>query len=491
MGTAPPRGMGGAASEPVLKISLAGAIAARAEDVRKRASATPSREVLSPAQFGGHGYSYGGGQAVQSDWDDRRAIEEGYRSSTWPFACMDRLQGAASAVPWVVYERRGRRRREWERQDGHPYEVCIEYPMPGFISRQTMISGMVLSICCGGNSLQRVIYARRKGEEVPVELQPMSTALWRPVPVGDFDKPEMTKNREGLDVWQKWIRGYKRTDRNDPLIEPWRVVHAQKLDPGSWIWGMSPMRPIAPIIDADRAMVAWNARMPTQFMVPAGAFIDRSLKTDGQLTEASRQLAARMRDPARAGIPLVLGSGTDWLKMGQTMVEADWDASRARNRDEVCAAFNVSPTLFISDAKYANLQEGRAHLLENGARDLLELIQDAFNTALVPDARRRDLFIAYDLSDVPGVRDTLPQRLESHERAVRNGIPVNASVHLHELDVPEISADQGGDEPLVPAILVPLRQSVEKPEPPPEPVEREPEDDDPPPPPLPNPPPES
>lgn len=451
----------------LLKVSLTAALSSAAGDVQKRASATPSREILSPAQFGGSGYSYGSGQTVQSDWDERRAIQEGYRSSTWPFACMDRLQGAASSVPWVVYERRGRRRREWERQDGHPYEIVIEYPLPGLISRQTMVSGMVLSLCCGGNSLERVIYVRRGGEEVPVEFNPMSTALWRPVPVGDFDKPEMTRNREGQSVYHKWIRGYRRTDRNDPPLEPWRVVHAQKLDPGSRVWGMSPMRPIAPIIDMDRAMVAWNARMPTQFMVPAGAFVDKALKTDGQLTEFARQLATRMRDPARVGVPLVLGAGTDWLRMGQTMVEADWDASRHSNRDEVCAAFNISPTLFVSDAKYANMEQGRAHLLENGARDLLELIQDAFNTTLVPDARRREVYIAYDLSDVPGVRDTLPARLESHERAVRGGIPVNSSIYLHGLDVSPVPREQGGDEPLVPATLVTLRSVTQKPEEPP------------------------
>lgn len=449
-----------------MKVSFVAGLAAAAEDVQKRASAPPRSEVLSPAQFGGSGYSYGAGQAVQTDWDERRAIQEGYRSSTWPFACMDRLQGAASSVPWVVYERRGRRRREWERQDGHPYETCIEWPLPGTpISRQAMISGMVLSICCGGNALLRVLYVKRSGELIPVELQPMSTALWRPVPVGDFDPIKFRPDREGVSRQVKWIEGYRRIDRNDPILEPWRVVHAQKLDPGSWIWGMSFMRAIAPIIDMDRAMVAWNARMPQQFMVPAGAFVDRNLRTNGQMEEAARAIRDRYR--RNPELPLVLGAGTDWLRMSQTMVEADWDASRKMNRDEVCAAANISPTLFISDAKYANLEQGRAHLLESGAGDLLRVIEDAFNTALVPDSRKREIFIAYNLEDVPGVKDTLPQRLESHERAVRSGIPINSSIYLHGLDVKALPAEQGGDEPLVPATLVPARTMVQEPEQPP------------------------
>ncbi len=442
-----------------MKVSLTAALASAAGDVQKRAN--PSREILSPAQFGGSGFSYGSGQAVQTDWDERRAIQEGYRSSTWPFACMDRLQGAASKVPWAVYEKRGHRRKEWARQDGHDYEQCIEYPLPDTpISRQIMVSSMVLSICCGGNALWRVIYVRRGGEDIPVELQPMSTALWRPVPVGDFDRPKLVANREGKQVWAKWIEGYKRVDRNDPLIEPWRVFHAQKLDPGTLIWGMSPMRPIAPIIDMDRAMVAWNARMPHTNMVPAGAFVDTGLRTTGQVLEKSKILQARLEDPNLRGTPFVMPPNTTWLPMGQTMVEADWNASREFNRDEVCAAFNISPTLFISDAKYANMQEGRAHLLESGAGDLLGVIEDAFNTALVPQSRRAEIYIAFDTSDVPGVRDTLPARLESHERAVRSGIPVNSSIYLHGLDVKPIPAEQGGDEPHISATLRPLRESV-------------------------------
>lgn len=453
-----------------MKVSFLGGLAAAAEDVRKRASPLSSPEILSPAQFGANGLAYGHNQVAQNDWDERKAVQEGYRSSTWPFACMDRLQGACSAVPWVVYEKRGRRRREWERQDGHPYELVIEYPMPGLLSRQALISGMVLSICTGGNALAKVIYVTRGGEQVPSELNPMGTAIWRPVPVGDYDKPRFRFNREGKEKQIQWIEGYRRLDRpRDEVIEPWRVVHAQKLDPGSWIWGMSPMRPIAPIIDMDRAMVAWNALMPKQFMVPAGAFVDRNLKTDGQLREAARNLQARYQDPARQGVPLFMGAGHDWIKMGQTMVEADWDASRKTNRDEVCAAFNISPTLFVSDSKYANMEQGRAHLLENGARDLLELLQDAFNTTLVPDARRREVYIAYDLADVPGVKDTLPQRLESHERAVRSGIPVNSSIYVHGLDVPPV---EGGDTPLVMGTLVALPGLTAKPE------EGEPEEED-------------
>lgn len=444
-----------------MRVSLSRALAETADETRK-AAAGGGDSIVSPALLSGFSGGYGSGQPVRGDWDERRAIQEGYRGSTWPFTCMDRLQGACSSVPWVVYEKRGRSRREWERQDGHPYEVAIENPND-FISRQQLISGMILTICCGGNSLLKVIYVTRPRELVPSELYPMSTAFWRPVPVSEYDPIRFTRDREGVLKQVQWIEGYKRLDRpSQPMLEPWRVVHAQKLDPGSWIWGGSPMRSVAPIIDMDRAMVAWNSQMPNNLMVPSGAFVDRNLKTDGQIAEKARQLQERYQSPDRARTPLVLGAGTDWLRMALTPVEMDWDVSREHNMIEICGAFNVSPTLFISDAKYANLEAGKAHLLEMGAHDLLCLLEDAFNRSFVPRGRRGEIYIAFDISGVPGLKDTLPQRLESHARAVASGIPINRSIIMHNLDTAPVP---GGDVPLVLGTLVSLEQLIADPQP--------------------------
>jgi len=439
-----------------LKISLARALA-EAPELRKAASPASQDTALSPVQFTGGFGGYAGGQPLQTDWDERRAHLEGFQGSAFPFMCIDRLMGAAASASWKVYETRGkRRRREWEAQDGHPYQKTIEWPNE-YISQAQMIAHSVLSICCGGNALWKVIYTGRRSDLMPAELEPMSTALWRPVPVMEYGARKMVERREGGMEPARWIEGYRRIDRpNLPLVEHWRVVHAQKVD-ASLVWGTSPMRPLAPIINMVRAMIAWNERLPNNLMVPAGAFTDTTAKTTEQIQTKARLLAARFANPENARVPLVMGPGSTWQPMALTPVECDWDASLTLSRDTVANVFNISPTLFVSDAKYANLESGMAHLLEFGGADMLKLLEDAFNRAFVPFSRRGEIYIAYDLSGVPGAKDTLPQRLEAAERGRNMGIPVNSVIV--GMDLPFESVE-GGDEPLVPGTLVPLKKLV-------------------------------
>lgn len=434
-----------------MKISLSRALADAAADVQKSVDAG-----VGPGQFSPGGYSFAGGQPVQVDWDQDRAIRDGFKACSWVFACLDRLGGACSSVPWRVMEKSGRG-SEWEAQDGHPLELAIEYPNEQ-MSRQFLINLMVQYLGCGGNGLMKVVGVTRKNEVIPDELWPISSSRYRPVPV-DEDAP--IKFRNGRQV--VWIEGYKRIDRPyKDMLFPEQVIHAQFPDPSNPVWGMSPMRSIARVIDMDVKQVAWNSVIPDNHMVPSGAFVDRALRTDGQLDEAARKLAERYGSPDRAHLPLVLGAGTDWLRMSLTPQEMDWIESRRFTMLEICAAFGLVPSLFVPDAKYANQDSAIKYMWKNGAHRFLSVLEDAFNMRFVPRARRGQLYIHFDLSVIPDIQDTLPARLEAHERAVRSGIPPNRSFIL--LDIP-VDPVEGGDVPLVLGTYVPLGQLVAPPEP--------------------------
>lgn len=443
-----------------MKLSFLQALHDAADDVQKAADSG-----VSPGQFlPGLGYTYGGGQPLQTDWDQDKAILEGYKGSTWPFACLDRLGGACSSVPWRVMEKKKGGPKPpgkgmsgsgaWEAQDGDPLELLIERPNE-VMSRQFLINVMVLHLGTVGNALQKIILTGARGKEQPAELWPINR--YRPVPIDEYAAPKFGPDGKQL----LWIEGYKRYDRPLlPVLQPGQVVHAMLPDPGNLLWGMSPMRPIAPIIDMDRKQVAWNGSLPEQANVPRGAFVDRNLKTDGQMREAARLLQARMSD--RTGVPLVIGAGSEWLPMAFTPVETDWMESRKQSMIEVCAAYGVLPSIFISDSKYANQETAVKHMWKNGAHRMLSVIEDAFNLKLVPRSRRGELWIHFDLSQVPDIQDTLPLRLEAHERAVRSAIPPNRSFIMLDLPVDPVP---GGDEPLVLGTLVALEQVLAQPEP--------------------------
>ena len=394
-------------------------------------------------------------------WDHKRADQEGFKACSWVYACIERLAGSCSQVPWRVMRRKARsgpgsRTGEWELTEDDPRALAIEYPN-AVMSRQFLVHGAVQNLGIGGNGLWRAIHVTRKGRPVPSEFWPISPAVYRPIPVQEGQT--LPPSRPGLPA-RTWIEGWRRLDR--PFVAPLSpesVVHFQLPDPDNFLWGLSPMRAVARSIDMDVEHVRWNASLPKNRMMSETAIVDRNIKTDVQLQEALDKLQQRYAGPRAAGTPLLLADGTDVLRMGLTPVEMAWIESRRFTLIEICAAFGLSSAMFMPDSKYANLQESVRYMWENGATRFLSILEDALNTSLVPIEERASLWIHYDLSGVEAMKDSLEKRLEAHERAVRSAIPPNASFVM--LDLP-VDAVKNGDVPLVAGTLVTLESLTEE-----------------------------
>lgn len=390
------------------------------------------------------------GRPITTEWDDRRASIDGYKASSWVYACVDRLAGAASSVPWRVLEKRG---AEWSAQPDSPWELAIEYPSE-FFSRAFMVHLAAVHLSLSGNALWEAQSVKRLRNgalvAVPDGFRPMYTAVWGPIP----DKV-------------RWVSGYQRTDLPyEPPIEAARVVHAMYPDPDNFLWGLSPLKAIARVVDMDVEQVRWNANLPKNRMAADYVIVDRGLTNRAMLDEAEAALRRRAAGPQNAGVPLVLGAGTEAIRTGMTPQEMDWIESRRMTLIEVCAAYGLLPSMFVPESKYANLGESVRYMWENGATRILSKLEDALNTRLLPRELRSKFWIHYDTSGIEALRDSLKTRLEAHEIGIRGGIPPNAMIHLLDLPVKEI---EGGDEPLVPSNLLPLAQVIETPEPAPNP----------------------
>lgn len=370
------------------------------------------------------------GRPLQRDFSAEGYIEQG-KTCSWVFACQDRLAGAVSSVPWRVQSKKG---KEWEEASGHEFELAIEYPND-HLSRQYLMRMTVMHLCGAGNFLWRAVTARGRVNE----FWPINPLLWMPVP----------SESEWIDRYERSALG--QLVRAGPrTLRPEEVIHGQFCDPLNPYWGLSPMRSISRVVDMDRRMVEWNRNAVENGAVPPGAFVDPTIQNDGQREELQAALLAHYAGPEHARVPLVMGGGAKWERMAMTPDEMDWMESRRWTLVEVCAAHGVLPAMLFPDTKYANVGESIRYMWEHGARTLLELIQDALNTKLVPRAQRASLWIHYDLSGVEVLKDNLATRLEAHERAVRSFIPPNRSIVL--LDLPLDPVD-GGDESYMPIAL--------------------------------------
>ena len=419
-----------------MKVDLLKALADARADVSKKASGDL------PPQFVPNGAL---NQPIRADWDHARADREGFKSCSWVYACIDRLQGACSTVPWRVMKKRKGKvyGSEWDVTDDDPRALAIEYPND-IMSRQFLVSAAIQHLGIGGNALWKNVGVTRNGGKVPSEFWPLNPNVWRPVP------SEAT-----------WISGYKRSDKPyEPMLQVNEVVHAQLPDGANLIWGLSPMRALAIAIDMDGQQLRGNLALSKNRFTPETAIIDKAAIYPHQLDEAADRLAARYSNPEDSGRPLLLGAGADVIRLGLSPKEMGWIESRRFTLIEICAAYGLIPSLFVPDAKYSNQDIAVKYMWENGATRYLSVLEDAFNTRLVPRKERASLWIHYDTSAVPALAESMEKRLEAHERAIRSAIPPNQSFLIFNIPCPPV---EGGDKALVLGTLVPLEQVVAEP----------------------------
>src|SRR4051812_35743740 len=67
-----------------------------------------------------------------NEWRPDKAIKDGFKASSWVFACVSRLMQAASAVGWAVYGKSG---SDWKEIPDHPLAALLDAPNP-FMSRE-------------------------------------------------------------------------------------------------------------------------------------------------------------------------------------------------------------------------------------------------------------------------------------------------------------------------------------------------------------------
>jgi phage portal protein BeeE len=174
------------------------------------------------------GSGIGGGQLVPvtqnkipqwGDWSTRKAIEQGLKSSSWVYICVNKLMKAAASVPWVAEELHG---KKWEPIETHPLTELFERPNP-FMPRQKLMEWIVSHLYLSGNAMLSKITVRK----TPVELWP----IW------ELDKIQPVPSREN------WIDRYdfRRDGGAIPLL-PEDVVHFMFPDPSNPFWGMAPLK---------------------------------------------------------------------------------------------------------------------------------------------------------------------------------------------------------------------------------------------------------
>ncbi len=368
-----------------------------------------------------------------AEWDAQKALQHGYKVSTWLYVCINMRMKAVASIPWVVQEKRG---EEWIDVPNHPLQVILTNPNPEMDFSEMMRLSMSQLDLCGNTYWTKV--RDSKGQLV----------FLYPVP-----KPYciQAKSADGYTkaayVYQD--SGIKKT------FAPDEIVHFAYTNPDNMLFGMSPLQAGGRSVDIDVQAAKFQHISMGNRGVPDGVF---SMK-DGNPTldkfnDARKIVQEQYSGTNNARAPWVVFNA-DFQQMSLTAAELDFINSRKFTREEICALYSVPPPMvgIYDNATLANIQTARQIFWHDTIIPLLDELSSHINHSLVPEfGKPGSLRIIYDTTDVQVLQENYSSKVDNAVKLFGLGVPMNEINRLLDLGLPDI---EGGDVGYIGAGLIP------------------------------------
>jgi HK97 family phage portal protein len=343
--------------------------------------------------------SSSGKPLARSDWNTKKAIDEGLKASVWVYSCIKRKVDAAAKIPFIVEEKRG---DNWERAENHPLEQLLREPNQHLTGKK-LIELLVYHLELGGEAYWHIVTARG----APVELWSLMPDQVKPIP----------SSLNFLDGFEYTIGNKKQ------ILEPQYVAQFLYTDPSSFYRGLSPLKAVAQAVDTDLDAVKFNRVAMQNRSITDGVFSTNQVLSKEQWELIRKQIKEQHTTPDNARTPWVLGAGMNWQQMTNTL-EMDFLQSRPFTRDEIYTAFRVPVILDNpTSATFANMDTAKSIFWSDTMLPLLTDICSSITFALVPwfGADASTLRVSPDLSDVEELKQSYQSRVVTASILIKSG----------------------------------------------------------------------
>lgn len=426
-----------------MKLIEALAAPRRAAELAKAAERDAMVRKMSPSQALGGIYVDAGLNTTvpQTDLNPITAVKDGFKKNVWVYACVDRLADAASSATWRVEKRTGEGEKDWEPSPDDWRTKILNYPNPSMSGKEMFywFSGW---LALNGNGLLRRVPGGANGL---LELWPASPVNVQVIPSGN------------------WIGGYNILENGEVKrkVAPEEFIHTRLPDPLNPCWGVGMLQAAWPSVISDTSSASWRKTLYESGGVPPGAITDPSLTTTDLVQEAHAQLKRAWQRNAKEVVPMVLGAGTNYLPFGFTAADMMIPDDRSATRDEIVTAFGMLPAMFSTEAStYDNMRTAVRWMYDNPVAKILNLTREALNLALLTQDEREgdEVYITYDLTQVPFFRSEREAKIEQLGMAIRSGISRNDAANLLDLGLEDA---EGGDAVFIEPGLTLLSEAAE------------------------------
>lgn len=343
----------------------------------------------------------------QPIWTPRRydrLADEGFIRNAIGYRCTKLIAEAAASLPWLLYQKKAE-------VEQHPLLDLLARPAP-MIGGRAMMEALYAYVLLEGNTYLEGV--------APFPTRP-PLELWNLRP----DRMKAIPGAKGLpEGYQYEVNGQTFRWDVDQVTGRGPIFHLREFHPLNDWYGLSRVEPAAYGIDQHNEAGAHNKALLQNGARPSGALAFKPIVVNGQqqhapdhiIEKAEKRLEERHAGSANAGRPMVLGGNVDWLAMGLTPRDMDFNAGRLDAARDICTSFGVPHVLIVpGQGTFNNRALARLELYEDTVLPLAYRARDQLNawlTARYGDGYRLD----YDVDAVPA----LEPRRESKRKGVND-----------------------------------------------------------------------
>lgn len=356
-------------------------------------------------------------QVARTDWNPRKAVEDGLKVCSWVYAAVTVRARFAASIPLKAQTRQGGRWVDDESTD-HPFHRLVdEHPNPD-MGRPDYIEKLAMDLDLGGEFYARIVEGTGKTQVEPV-------ACW-PFQIGTIE-PVVNKRGEILGFYDLLKEGRFRrrryVDARDIDYQRDEVVFGKYCDPSNSSRGLAPLKAIAWAVDTDVDSSRANRYVLKNAARPSGILSVLGKLDEGSRAHLEQQLNERVVGPQNAGKVALIGAETKLTRFGLSIEELMTLGLRKMTREEILAVYATPPPIvgLFERAIKSNMVEAKKYFYIFACLPLLGRILATHNRALGP-AWGGDVRLAPDVSGIPELDDLDKDRVDNAVKLMKQGI---------------------------------------------------------------------
>jgi HK97 family phage portal protein len=203
----------------------------------------------------------------------------------------------------------------------------------------------------------------------------------------------------------------------DPISGASMILHMKHFNPLDDWYGQPPLEAAAYDVDQHNASRKWNLSLLQNGARPSGALVYRPDDGENVLPEEEfNRLKSQLEDQGarKAGKPLLLDGGLDWVQMMLSQTDMDWLGGLDKAASYIAQAFNVPEQLVgvPGQQTYNNYKEARQALYEDAVLPLAQRYAAALTEWLVQPELGERYYLSINEDEIPALAGRKEQQFE-------------------------------------------------------------------------------